>query len=236
MTNWNAHILPHSDLVEIQRNLWQVTGRLPRGNVPRNMVVYRLLQSGGLLIHSAIALDDERIKKLEALGNPEILIVPNRMHRLDAAVYKERYPKIRVLCPTAAREHVAKIVAVDGTCEDILPTYGIQVHVPRGIRPGELCYELPVADGGVLVFTDLLFNLDHQHGLDGFIFRAIGSTGFFGITRIGRLLMLQDRTAFREWLQLMARRTDLKAICVAHGAAITSAIANELTAAAERLK
>ncbi|MCX6111076.1 MAG: hypothetical protein NTZ90_15890 [Proteobacteria bacterium] len=236
MTDWNAHVHPHSDLVEMQRNLWQVTGRLPRGNIPRNMVVYRLPQSGGLLIHSAVALDDQRIKKLEALGQPEILIVPNRMHRLDAAVYKERYPKIRVLCPAAAREHVAKIVAVDASCEDVLPTYGIQIHAPRGIRPGELCYELPVPDGGVLVVTDLLFNLDHQPGLDGFIFRVIGSSGFFGITGIGRLLMLQDRLAFREWLLLMAQRTDLKAICVAHGGAITSDVANALKAAAERLK
>ena len=47
--------------------------------------------------------------------------------------------------------------------------------------------------------------------------------------------MLQDRLAFREWLLLMAQRTDLKAICVAHGGAITSDVANALKAAAERL-
>ena len=108
MTTWHEHVLPHGDLVEVQPNLWQVTGRLPRGNLSRNMVVFKLPTTGGLLIHSGIALDEARIKKLEALGPPEVLIVPNRMHRLDAAVYKERYPKIRVVCPAAARQHVAQ--------------------------------------------------------------------------------------------------------------------------------
>ena len=200
------------------------------------MVVYQLAKSNGLLIHSGIALDDLRIKNLEALGQPEILIVPNRMHRLDAAVYKKRYPKIMVVCPAAAREHVAKKVAVENTCEEILPAYGIKIHTPNGIRPGELCYELPVRNGRVLVVTDLLFNLAHRPGLEGFLFRAIGSSGFFGMTAIGRFLMLQNRKAFCEWLQSMSQLADVKAICVGHGAAITSDVSNALKMAAELLK
>ena len=34
------------------------------------------------------------------------MIVPNAMHRLDAAVYKARYPAMRVLCPQVAVEAV----------------------------------------------------------------------------------------------------------------------------------
>ena len=70
--SWESHVLPHGDLTELAPGLWQVSGRLPRGNMPRNMAVYRLPNTGGLLVHSGIALDDRRLKQLEALGRPEV--------------------------------------------------------------------------------------------------------------------------------------------------------------------
>lgn len=62
------------------------------------MVLY-CLPNSALLIHSPIALNESEMNKLETLGTPSILIVPNRIHRLDAAVYKQRYPQIRIVCP-----------------------------------------------------------------------------------------------------------------------------------------
>ena len=236
MDNWEQHVLPHSNLTELVPGLWQVAGRLPRGNMPRNMVLHKLPKTGGLLIHSGIALDDQRVKQMESLGRPEILIVPNRLHRLDAGVYKQRYPQIRVLCPAAARKHVEKKIQVDETCEDALPGLGITIHNPDGIKPGELCYELPVDDGRALVVTDLLFNLQHQPGFDGFLFKLLGSTGFFGITGIGRLFMLQNKDSLRGWLLKMAGLPKLRAVCVGHGEAVTGDVAGKLRAAAERLK
>lgn len=235
MDRWAEHVFPHSDVNEVAPGLWQVTGRLPHGNLPRNMVVYRLPKTGGLLIHSGIALDDQRVKQLEALGRPEILIVPNRFHRLDAAVYKGRYPEMQVVCPHAARAYVEQKVKVDAVCEELLPDLGIRVHTPSGMKPGELCYELPVAGGRALIVTDTLFNLPHQKGVDGFLFRILGSTGFFGLTNIGRLLMLKDKKAFKEWLVRLSALPDLKAVCVGHGNPIAQDVSEQLKAAAARL-
>jgi hypothetical protein len=231
---WEEHVLPHGPLVELVPGLWQVTGSLPRGNMPRNMVLYRL-PDGQLLVHGAIALDKPTITDVESLGAPSWLVVPNGWHRLDAAVYCRRYPAMRVVCPGAARKSVAARVPVDALAEDALPRLGILCHVPDGTRPGELVYELPVAGGAALIFTDLLFNLGDLPGLDGWLFRRLGSTGFFGMTRIGRWLNLRDRPRFQAWLRQLARRTDLKAICVGHGTAITSGCAEHLEAAASRL-
>jgi hypothetical protein len=90
-------ILPHGPIEELAPGLWSVTGDLP---IPlkRNMVVYRL-KDGTLLLHSVIAMEEEGMKKLEALGKPSVLIVPHGGHRMDAKFYKERYPAARVLAP-----------------------------------------------------------------------------------------------------------------------------------------
>ena len=44
------------------------------------------------------------MRDLEAYGAPAFLIVPNDHHRLDAQIWKERYPALKVIAPdTAAR-------------------------------------------------------------------------------------------------------------------------------------
>ena len=36
----------------------------------------------------------------------ELLVVPGGFHRLDAKIYKARYPQVKVLCPAGARQKV----------------------------------------------------------------------------------------------------------------------------------
>ena len=235
MSVWQEHVHQHGAIETLTKGLWQVTGKLPRGNMPRNMVIYQL-NGGGLLIHSAIALTDDGMAKLEALGKPELMIVPNGMHRLDASLWKERYPTLRVLAPEASRSAVAAKINVDETCESALPGYGIVCHAPDGIKPSELVYELPLpAAARALVVTDVLMNMAKLPGLDGLLLHLLGSTGFFGITRIGRMMLLKDKVAFRDWLLRMAALPDLRVISVAHGLPITTQCAEKLRSAAGRL-
>ncbi len=217
---WNLHVQPHYPLIQITEDLWQVTGSFARGHLPRNMVIHRM-DGGDLWLHSVIALHDESMRQLEALGVPEFLVVPNRRHCMDAAVYKERYPKVKVLCPEAAFQQVRKILPVHGLAEEVLPMLGVGCHQPAGIRPYELCYEVGTESSKVLVFTDLLFNLGTLSGFDGWLMKMTGFTGFFGLTTFGRFAYLKKREAFAEWLRKMASIDGLKAICVAHGDAIT---------------
>lgn len=202
--------------------------------MPRNMVVHRLPE-GGLWIHSAIALDDPGMQALESFGEPRVLVVPNRFHRLDAAVYKQRYPKLTVVCPSVSRPAVEKIVRVDGTSEEVLPSLGVEVSMPSGLKPFELFYLLRMGDYRALVCSDSLFNLPHLPGLDGLLFRVLGSTGYFGMTRLGQLLMLSDREAFSRWLQEIAGTPGLRAVVVGHGEPITEFCEERIRDASERL-
>lgn len=243
---WQSHVLPHGAIEELAPNLWHVTGTLPSSTmVPREMVLYRL-PDASLLIHSAIALNEPEMAKLESLGTPKILIVPNRIHRLDAGVYKQRYPQLIVVCPAAAKPYVEQVVAVDGIAEEVLRAYGIICHEPAGIRPQELVYELPLPTGKALVFTDILFNLNksylQQHLPTGeFLLQwlgasVIGSSGFFGITGLGRRFFMQERNAYRQWLETLADGIpDLRVISVAHGSPIVADCNYRLREAAARL-
>ena len=161
--DWQSHVLPHGGIEELAPNLWHVTGTLPNFTmVPREMILYKLADAS-LLIHSAIALNEEAMTTLESLGTPKILIVPNRIHRLDLGVYKQRYPQLIVVCPAAAKPYVEQVMAINGIAEEVLPAYGIICHEPAGIRPQELAYELPLPTRKALVFTDILFNLNQSY-------------------------------------------------------------------------
>lgn len=230
---WPVH--PHGPLEPLADNLWQVTGSLPRGPLPRNMIVYRL-RDGRLIIHSGIAMTEQGMAALESLGHPSVLIVPNGLHRLDAPFYLARYPGIEVTSPAAARAKVEQKVAVRRPAEQVLAELDIPLHVPAGTKAQELVYQLPLADGCALVCTDLLFNLPHQPGLGGMLLRLMGSTGKFGITRLGRLMFLRDRPAFADWLEQMAALPGLRILSMAHGHALTHDVPAALRRVAGELR
>jgi hypothetical protein len=89
---WKVH--PHGPLEELEPNLLMVEGTVPGVPFGRRMLVAKLAD-GRVAIHSAVALGDEAMARIEALGEPAFLLVPSRYHRLDAAAFKARYPKMR---------------------------------------------------------------------------------------------------------------------------------------------
>lgn len=235
---WSDHVLPHSPIEALAPGLWHVTGTLPIN--PREMVIYQLADSS-LLIHSAIALNEADMTQLESLGTPKIMIVPNRMHTIDAKVYKQRYPDLLVVTPEAAKPYVEPKVPVDATAEELLPAYGIICHEPAGIRLQELAYELPLSTGKALVFTDILFNLteaylDRYMSRSKMIFRFLGVSNYFGITPLGQQFFMTDKIAYCEWLHALADNIpSLCAISVAHGEPIVVNCSERLHEAADRL-
>jgi hypothetical protein len=231
---WTNSVLPHGPLRLIAPGVWEITGTTPRGPVARNMVVH-VLKDGTLWLHSVIALNEKTMEELERLGRPSVMVVPNPIHRMDAAVYKERFSDIQVVCPEAVRAKVEEVVKVDATCEQVLPGLGIECLTPGGLKPFELAYLLPTPDGKVLVFTDALMNLGKMPGWQGFVLSLVGSSGFFGITFVGKILLMRDRAALAAWLGKLASIPSLRAICVAHGDAITSEPHAALRSARQRL-
>jgi hypothetical protein len=204
---------PHRPLEKLESNLWRVEGDLPGSSGTRVMTVAKLA-SGGLVIHNAIALEEDQMKEIEAFGDPEILIVPNGFHRLDAKVFKQRYPKLRVLCPSSAKTKVAQLVAVDGTFDDGPKDDRVRMFHLDGTKGHEGVLEVKSDGGTTVVFNDAINNLPKLGGAIGMM---LAPTGRPAVPRIFRWFFVKDKAAFRTKLEALAATPDLRRVIVSHG-------------------
>ena len=112
-----AMLAAMTQIEQLEPNLWRVQASIKSPPLERVMTIVKL-SDGGVLIYSAIMLDEPAMKQLDSLGPVKVIVVPNGWHRMDAPAFKARYPDARLLAPKNARERVAKVVTVDGTLED----------------------------------------------------------------------------------------------------------------------
>ncbi len=231
-------VLPHGPVHALAENLRVVTGSLPKGSLPRTCTLVRL-PDAGLLIHSAIALEQAEWSRILEWGLPRILVVPIAWHRLDAPAFKKRYPDILVACPRKARRAVEKALPVDRSLEELDgdPVLGgmVSFQVPPGTRGGECLMRVRSGDGTTLVFTDLIFNLPRLEGPEGRVMTWLGSTGGPKVTPIGRLFGVSSRRNLASWLHDEAGDPQLQRLVFAHGQWITDGAADVLRQVADRL-
>jgi hypothetical protein len=219
-TEWT--VLPHGKLARLDDNLLSVTGDLhmPVGDFPRRMTVVRL-QDGRLVVYSAIALDEAEMQALEAFGEPTFLIVPNDIHRMDAKIWKDRYPELQVIAPLGVRKKVAEVVPVSTTA----PSFGdpqVQFVTVPGTEEHEAALLVKTWSGTTLVVNDLIWNLDDRPGFGGWLFRVMGFTGQEPrIPTLVELREIKDKQALRGQLERWARIPDLNRIIVSHGKIVT---------------
>src|SRR5687768_14393716 len=121
-------VLPHGKLKRINGRMLEVVGELkmPLMRLPRRMTVVRL-ESGDLVLFSAIAMKEPEMAELEAFGRPAFLVVPSERHRLDAPGYKRRYPHLTVVAPSAGAEKIGEVVKVDTSA----PQFGDAFEIGR---------------------------------------------------------------------------------------------------------
>ena len=233
-TEWT--VLPHSKLVRLDDNLLSVTGSLhmPFGDVPRRMTVVRL-HDGRLVIFSAIALAEADMANLEDFGKPSYLVVPNDIHRMDAQIWKDRYPELLVIAPAGVRKQVEEVVRVDETTIDFGDPSVRYVTVP-GTEEHEAALVVETSSGTTLIVNDLIWNVEDKPGFGGWLFRIMGFTGQRPrIPTVVELREIKDKRALRGQLERWARLQNLNRIIVSHGDIITRDPAGVLDRLAETL-
>ncbi len=155
-----AHVIyPYSEPIQIRPNLVQVRGSLAVP-VPRNMTVFRS-EHGELVLYSVIAMHEDGMRALEALGKPTVMVIPHRRHQMDAPFYKARYPQLRVL---AAEQVRVRDLQVDGGLDE-LARFGIDAYALPGNTYGDSVVDVPIADGRALTVCESLGNVK----LDGWL-------------------------------------------------------------------
>jgi hypothetical protein len=222
-------VMPHGELTAVADGVLTVAGEIamPLGRFPRRMTVIRLAD-GGTAIWSAIALDEAQMARIEALGAPKFLIVPNRAHRLDSRIWKQRYPDLRIIAPPSAREAVGAVVPVDAT-DDIIRDPDIAFDLIDQ-KEDEFALRVHRADGTTLIVNDSIGHVRHPHGIGAKIMaRLLG----FGVKRpqvprVIRRMMIDNPAALAAQMRRWADLPDLRRIIVSHGDPITRDPAGEL--------
>lgn len=200
----------------IRPNLFRVRGSLSFP-VPRNMTVFRS-ERGELVLYSVIAMHEDGMLALEALGTPAIMVIPHRRHQMDAPFYKARYPQLRVLAAPAVR---VRDVRVDGGLEE-LARFGIDAYVLPGNTYGDAVLDMPIEDGRVLQVCESLGNVQ-LGGWLGALMHVLGPRGGGpGVARAVRWREIRGSEKLRVWLQQQSARADVKALLFGHGEPITT--------------
>ena len=230
-------VLPHGTLTAIDDNLWTVTGtiHMPVGDFERRMTVARL-RDGGLVVYSAIALDEAQMAQLDGIGRMAWLVIPGDDHRLDAKIWLHRYPTMHVAAPAGAREKALEVVPVESTAPDFGDTNVQWITVP-GTRAHEAALTVRGALGTTLIVNDLIANIRHEHGFSGWLLRLMGFAGDEpNIPGVRRLAMVKDSTALAEQLLAWSEIGDLRCILVSHGEPIVDDPRGELRRLARSLR
>ncbi len=222
-------IFPHGKPEEFAPGLWQVRGTLKIPLV-RKMVIHRL-PSGGLLLHSVVAMDDEGLRALEALGRPEVMVIPHPMHTMDAPFYAKRYPDLKIIAPDDAVTRLGGRVKAHPSAEEELPQHDIRAHRVPGMKYTEIVLDVPSGGGRALLFTDLV----GQGDVKGFAMRLLGPPRGAGIARIVRWRQIGDKAQVAGFLRKAGETPDLRAVMGAHSNPVTTDAAAFLHAAAAQL-
>jgi hypothetical protein len=230
-------VMPHGVLEEIDDGILTVPGEIvmPLGRFPRRMTVITLAE-GGTVIWSAIALHEPEMARIEALGPPRFMIVPNRAHRLDAKIWKQRYPELKVIAPPKAREAVAEVVAVDAT-DDIIGDRAVAFDLIDQ-KADEFALRVHRASGTTLIVNDSIGHVRHPHGLGAKIMARLMGFGVKRpqVPRVIRRMMIDDPKALAAQMREWAALPDLRRIIVSHGDPITHDPAGELRRLAANLE
>jgi len=222
----------HTELEQLDDDLWRVAAEVPPMPLARHMTVVRL-ESGALLIHNAVCLDEPSMAALEALGPPTYLIVPSH-YRLDAFAFKQRCPALEVFTPAPSRHKVEKVVAVSGSFSDLPSDSHLHVRMLDVGSEGVVIYT-NAAGENTLIFNDTLFNLPKRLlGFRGLVVRMMGSTGGPKVTRISKMRVASDRHALAAHLHRLAQQK-LRCIIPGHGELIREHAAQTLTSVAQAL-
>jgi hypothetical protein len=221
----------HGALQQLSDNIWRVEGSVPGTLYKRQMIVTRD-ERERLLLHSAIALEPVALARLESLGTPTWLVVPNGFHRLDAPAYKCRYPGLIVVAPVGSIQRIQKAVQVDQTYADFQEGLVHNLEHAPWPNPREGILQVRSRDGTTLVFNDLLWT-PPGGGWQRAIYQLLQQGP--QVPLLSKRMLADDLKALRMWLERLAKTENLVRVVPGHGAPITRNASQVLQNIAARL-
>lgn len=177
------------------------------------------LPSGGLWVHSPIALTPALREDLEAVGPVRYLVAPSRMHYEHLAEFSRAFPRARVFA-AASLQGVREMrdVRLDGLLGETPPAEWEGAFEQSPFRGSALYDEVDFFHPAsrTLILTDLCFNIPAERSWTTRLFAGmLGILGRFSVSRSLRLT-LRDRAAARASVERLLA-WDFDRVLIAHG-------------------
>jgi hypothetical protein len=210
-------VLPHGLLRELAPGLLTVVGQIPMplGNFSRRMTVVALARKR-TAIFSPVPLAEAAMARIEALGAPAYLIVPNGGHRLDLRPFHKRYPDARIVTAPGAKTKVKEAAAPVQTRAALGDR--ARLITLAGCGEGELA--MLVRDRGEvsLLTNDVIGHVVHPKGPGAWLMsRLMGFGPKPRITRPARWFFIKDKAALASQFRGWAKIEGLRRLIPSHG-------------------
>lgn len=182
------------------------------------MTVVRL-ESGGLLLHSVVPIDDPLAAELAALGPVEHIVAPNLLHHTHLAPAIERYPTATVWGVRGLAEKRPD-VRFEKTLGDAAPSWAAE-FTPLQIRGIPWATETVFFHEAThtVVVTDLVFNIHEVRGwITPWVLRMAGAYRRFAQSRLLRR-SIKDATAASSSVEQMLE-WPIERVVMAHGCVV----------------
>lgn len=198
--------------------------QMPMMKLPLRCVAVKT--NKGVILISPIKFSSDQLQQIVELGEVVAIVSPSIIHSLYIKKAVKRFPNATVWAPPGMKEKfpadkypkmkLDKVLTVDPwPFED-----QISLQLIAGAkRVTEVAFYLKELRS--IVVADLVFNLQHPHGLGARIFpRFIGTYKKFGMSVLWKLFA-KDREAFKQSI-LNVLKWDFEQVIMAHGEIMTS--------------
>ncbi len=185
------------------------------------------LDGGGVLLHSAIPIDDALAAELSAIGPVKHIVAPNRLHHVHLPDVMPRYPDATVWAAPGL-DKKRKDIAFDAELGSHTPAWSSELD-------SLFIAGVPWADETVflhrasrtLVVTDLVFNIQSVQGwLSKWVLKMAGAYGRLAQSKMLRFAT-RDRAAVGRSVQQLLD-WDFDRLVMAHGDIIESGAKDRL--------
>ncbi len=209
-----------STVTPLGPDLWHVESTVkvgPAVTFPCRMTIAKLA-SGGLWLHSPVALDDEVVAQIEALGPVEHLVAPNLFHHMFMRAAQEHFPDATTWCAPGL-ETKRSDLSFDHVLTDEAPepwADTIDQRIVHGSGFNEVVFF--VRPSSALIMTDLIFNMSGELPSWGakLITRLASAYGRPAQSRLAKL-MLKDRARAGASFQAALDAWPFELAIMAHG-------------------
>lgn len=218
-------------LSELAEGVWTDTHPVRIVGMPLSttMTVLRL-PDGDVVVHSPIALTDERRQAVEALGPVRHLVAPNLFHHRWLGDWATAYPAAALHVPLGLpkkrhdlpADRVRTLSSEPGAFADTLEVVPIE-----GCRLGEIA--LFYRPARVLLVADLVHNIGRpEGGWTRFYTKTMGFYDRVAQSRMLRWTAYSDATTARQSVDRVLA-WDFSTIIVGHGTPVTAGAKAALT-------